>query len=98
VSRVGINQLRTLIMTASPGRVLLTPSAGDRALVQRGLLREREPGGACCITPAGLRALADAMEAGRVDDALEAMLKEVAARAAKATSLPAPTTQKAPTP
>ena len=82
-ARIGSDQLRTLVLCSSVTSVLLTPYRGSRALVKRGLLREREPGGGCCITATGLRALATEMEAGRVDDAIEMMRKDVAARLAK---------------
>lgn len=82
--RIGKDQLGTLIMLASPTCILLTPDRSSAGLVKKGLLREREPGRACCITPAGLRALADEMESGRVDDALEAIKKDAAERQAKA--------------
>ena len=78
--RIGKNQLQLLVTLGSPAVLMLAPSKEARGLVKRGLLREREGGKACCITPAGLRALADEMEAGRVDDALEAMRKQVAER------------------
>ena len=85
MTRIGKQQLQTLIVLASPTCVLLTPGRSERGLVERGLLREREPGGgSCCITPAGLRALADAMDQGLVDDALEAMRKDAEARRQKA--------------
>jgi len=80
--RIGQRQLRILIMIASPTRVLITIDRVSAALVKRGLIRELVPGGACCITPAGLRLLADEMEAGRVDDALEAIRKDADAREA----------------
>ncbi len=81
--RIGKNQLETLIALGSPTRLLLVPGRAEKGLVVKGLLREREPGKACCISPAGLRVLADEMEAGRVDDALEAMRKQVADREQK---------------
>ena len=81
--RIGQQQLRLLIMTASPTRILLTTDKVSDSLVRRGLLRETDRSKACCITPAGLRALADEMEAGRVDDALERMRKDVEARKAR---------------
>lgn len=70
-ARVGPHQLRTLMMIGSPTMRLLTPDRSATALVRRGLCRQCESG-AVCITPAGLRVLADEMEAGRVDDALAA--------------------------
>lgn len=62
--RLGARQLEVLEAVASPRFLLLTPCRRARDLVQRGLLAEDR--GAVWITPAGLRALADAMEAGRV--------------------------------
>jgi len=83
MTRIGSRQLDLLIMTASPTCTLISTDKVSAALVRLGLLRECEPGGACCITPAGLRRLADEMAAGRVDDALVRMKKEVDARRAK---------------
>jgi hypothetical protein len=80
--RIGKDQLQMLVMLGSPIRSLITPGKSERGLVAKGLLRQ-DDGGACCITPAGLRALADEMEAGRVDDALERMRKDVAERQAR---------------
>ena len=76
VTRLGKHQLQMLIMLASPTCVLLTPGRSEAGLVKRGLLKEREPGRACTITPAGLRALAEAMEAGLIEDAIELMRKQ----------------------
>jgi hypothetical protein len=76
--RIGKDQLRTLVMLGTPTRSMLTPGKSELGLIKRGLLRDDR--GACCITPAGLRALADEMESGRVDDALERMRKDVAER------------------
>lgn len=82
--RVGKNQIRTLVMLGSPTMCLLVPCPDARAMVKRGLLRQREPGnGSVCISPLGLRVLADEMEAGRVDDALERMRKDVEKRQAE---------------
>lgn len=64
------NRQRELLVSFRVGSLLLTPNGVSRTLVARGLLREDKPGGSCCITPAGLRALADAMEAGQVQDAI----------------------------
>lgn len=80
---VGDQQLRTLIVLASPTCIMLTSDKSSRAMVKSGLLQERNGGEATCITAAGLRALADAMEAGRVETALEAMKKDAADRRAK---------------
>lgn len=73
--RIGKKQLRTLIMLGSPTMLLLVPGKSERGLIKRGLLRESEPGKACCISPAGLRVLANEMDAGRVEDALQAIRK-----------------------
>jgi hypothetical protein len=84
MTRIGPDQLQTLIMLASPMCTMLTADRSSRALVKRGLLRlERKGYEASVITPAGLRALADEMEAGRVKLALETMKKETAERRAK---------------
>lgn len=77
---LGKYQTRLLVVLGSPTRAMVVPDATAKSLVARGLLREREPDGMVCITPAGLRALADEMEAGRVDDALDAIRKDVDAR------------------
>jgi hypothetical protein len=47
----------------------LVPNATDRSLIARGMLRQ-DGSEAYCIAPAGLRALADAIEAGKVEDGL----------------------------
>lgn len=72
-------------MTASPSSVLVTPDKVSASMVARGLLREdpSRPGKSCCITPKGLRALADEMEAGRVADGLEDMRRDVEATRAR---------------
>lgn len=83
MTRLGQHQLQLLIVLGSPTAALVVSDKISASLVRRGLLREREPGGLCCITPDGLRALAAEMESGRVDDALEAMRKDVEARQAR---------------
>jgi hypothetical protein len=80
--RVGKNQIDILVVLASP-MYLAVPGPECKGLIARGLLREREPGGYACITPLGLRVLADEMEAGRVNDALERMRKNVEKRQAE---------------
>jgi hypothetical protein len=45
------------------------PYATEPSLIRRGMLQQ-DGGGCYCITPAGLRALADAIEAGKVEDGL----------------------------
>ena len=75
---LGINQTRMLLMLASPATALVTPDAVSRRLIKRGLLADE--GSAIRITPAGLRALADEMEAGRVETAIEAMKRDAKER------------------
>jgi F0F1-type ATP synthase epsilon subunit len=82
--RVGPRQLETLVMLGSPTMSMVVPGTTERGLIQRGLLKVGETGGFACITPTGLRVLADAMEAGKVADALERMKRSVEARKAKA--------------
>ena len=88
--RLGKDQLRMLIVLASPTCLCLTPGRSEMGLVKRGLLRiDYGPKGnsaAVCITAAGLRALADHMEAGHVESAIEAMRREAAARKKKASA------------
>ena len=71
---LGINQTRMLIMLASPTTALVTPDAVSRSLIKRGLVSDES--GLIRITPAGLRALADEMDAGRVETAIEAMERD----------------------
>lgn len=67
---LGNNQLRLLFALANPGMILVV--ADDRpsqSLLKRGLtkpLDRKRPDRAHRITPAGLRALADALESGRL--------------------------------
>lgn len=85
---LGLQQLRILILVASPTCVMMTPDKVSAALVRRGLLRQdhyrdrdgRDRAGSCAITPEGLRALAAAMEAGRVAGALDRMKAEARKR------------------
>jgi hypothetical protein len=64
--RLGNKQANMLAALA--GRwALLVADRTARGLIKRGLLAEARPGGPCHITPAGLRALADAAEAGQVE-------------------------------
>lgn len=77
-ARLGPHQIEALAGLCTVRRVGLTPYREERALIKRGLLRTDDTG-AYCITPSGLRALADAMEAGRLDDGLTAWRKKVEA-------------------
>lgn len=59
------NQALRLGVLADPSMRLVS-SVGKpewKALVKRGWLEQRKPGGSLRITPTGLRALADALEA-----------------------------------
>lgn len=79
--RLGSNQLQVLVALGSPTMTLLVPGPECASMVKGGLLRRhRGTDGAVCITAAGLRKLADEMDAGRVTDALTRMEAEVAAR------------------
>lgn len=81
--RIGDRQLETLVALGSPTMTLLAPGPETRSMVKNGLLRQRAPNeGAVCITAAGLRKMADEMDAGRVADALTRMESEVKKRQA----------------
>lgn len=83
--RIGPQQLQRLITLSSLGCMLIVGDRLSESLVRRGLLADDGKGDWCRITPAGLRALADEMEAGRVEDALEVMRRDAAERAKKRT-------------
>lgn len=83
--RIGKLQLQTLVMLGSPTTSLIVPTPRERSMIARGLLKCGESGGFACITPLGLRVLADEMEAGRVDDALTRIRKHVESRKRKGT-------------
>lgn len=73
-ARIGKRELDMLAFCATPTGMLLSPSRISDGLVRKGLLRNDAslPGSkAACITPAGLRRLADALEAGDLKDAFE---------------------------
>ena len=84
VAPLGRRQLRMLMLCASPYGYLVTTDKVSDSLVRRGLLRERDDlerskydgRRPCCITPAGYRALAAEMEAGRIDAVVEEMRKK----------------------
>lgn len=63
--RIGPKQLQLLRVLAGPV-ALVVACARSRSLTARGLLREAAPGAFVHITSAGLRALADAADAGRI--------------------------------
>lgn len=64
---LGKNQV-SLLVSLSPGRTLVIGDKTSSALIKRGLARSWHKDGEdlVTITPAGLRALADEMEAGRI--------------------------------
>lgn len=82
--RIGKRQLETLVALGSPTCAMIVPDKCAVSLVARGLLKVSESGGFACITASGLRVLAEEMEAGRVDNALERIRKDVEARRARA--------------
>lgn len=84
MARLGKNQIELLTVLGCPGNSLVVPSKTALSLVRRGLLKTADCGGFACITPAGLRALANEMESGRVADAVERIRRDVAKRKAKA--------------
>ena len=91
--RLGQKQIDALMSVASPTMIMLTPGKVERALVAAGLLVERPkfgpalPGkplcGAVGISAAGLRRLADEMDAGRVLTAPEWFARQARERRAK---------------
>lgn len=72
--RLGHHQIEALAAVCRVRCIGLAPRREERALIKRGLLRT-DDSGAYCITPSGLRALADAMDAGRINDGLETWRK-----------------------
>jgi len=67
---LGKNQLQQLMWLASPGRMLVVGDTVSKSLVARGLLRPNFPDTPDAwhrITPAGLHALANAYEAGLLE-------------------------------
>lgn len=85
--RIGHNQLRVLVMLGSPTMSLFVPGKECASLIRNGLLQVSPTGGVACITAAGLRALADEMDKGRVASALERMKADAETRRAAATSI-----------
>jgi hypothetical protein len=78
--RLGRNQLQRLMGLASPGCLLIV--AGDklsRSLVARGLTKPKfddDPDAWHHITPKGLRVLADALEAGELEQFMSKFSRE----------------------
>lgn len=64
--RLGVRQL-TLLRNVGTTASVVVPDALTRRLCDIGFLKAHGPGGSfAAVTPAGLRALADAVEAGRI--------------------------------
>lgn len=80
--RIGDRQLETLVMLGSPTMSLVVPGKECRSLIANGLLQTSDTGGFACITPKGLRALAEEMDRGRVASALERIKADVEKRQA----------------
>jgi hypothetical protein len=67
---IGKLQLRLLMGLSSPSMMMVVGDAVSASLVKRGLLRPNfpdDPEAFHRITPAGMRALADAYEAGQLE-------------------------------
>jgi hypothetical protein len=80
---LGKNQREKLTVLGCPTTAQIVPCKVALSLVKRGLLRMHK-GGFACITPAGLRVLADELEAGRVEGAIEWAKRERAKNIARA--------------
>lgn len=65
---LGKRQIDLLAMMTSVGRALVVPNEVSKALCKRGLMEVsgRDIDGFVVVTPNGLRALADAMDAGKI--------------------------------
>jgi hypothetical protein len=74
---LGKNQL-TLLKNLMPGRAVVIGDKTSSSLTQRGLAQSWDENGKdlVTITPAGLRALADEMEAGRIGGNPKTWLKK----------------------
>jgi hypothetical protein len=72
---LGTKQRDMLGALASPSVAMIVPDKVALSLVKRGLLRTYD-GGFACITPSGLRTLANELEEGRVEDAIQWTAKE----------------------
>jgi hypothetical protein len=72
VRPLGKNQLSMLLSLSNPGNLMVVGDKMSESLERRGLARhyaekKGRPNGFIRITPAGLRALADAYEIGLID-------------------------------
>ena len=63
--RLGKRELR-LLRTLGAAHAVVVPDRLTRRLVEKGLCEAEDDGSFCRMTPAGLRALADAADAGRI--------------------------------
>jgi hypothetical protein len=70
-NKIGKNQLQQLLGLASPNSLLIVGrDRVSQSLVKRGLLapkKANDPGAWLQVTPAGMRVLADAFEAGLLE-------------------------------
>ena len=64
--RLGIRQLE-LLRSVGTTRALVVADRASSRLCEIGLMKEMGDGSFVAVTPAGLRALADAVDAGRID-------------------------------
>lgn len=64
--RLGKRQIELLRATVRVA-ALVVPDKRSKRLCEMGLMREMKPGAFACITPDGLRALADAADEGAIE-------------------------------
>ena len=67
MSRLGAQQLDLLVFLARPTSAMVCADRLSESLRRRGLVRNLADDGMVQITPAGLRAIADAWDAGRIE-------------------------------
>jgi hypothetical protein len=74
---LGLNQIDHLRANGAYGRFLIVPNKVTHSLVRRGLMEfcAEDRDSFAHITPSGLRALADEIEAGRIPSARECLEK-----------------------
>lgn len=70
-ARTGKCELELLAQCANPAAILLTPDRTAEGLIRKGLLRRDGNGMGACITASGLRHLASAIDAGKLEDGFE---------------------------
>ena len=85
-SRIGPRQIKALLSFLSPTiRPVILSGPVERSLAKRGLIAENRHGLPFWMaTAAGYRAIADAIDSGAIDAALESIRAASAARLAKA--------------